>query len=264
MPDEEQAQPEGELLPDDKPETPSTSETAAPEGEAQDGEPTEPEAKADDTEPEPKPKKRSGFQKRISGLTEKNRQLQAQLDGIQAKESQPDVKEPNRDDYSDYEQYLDARADYRAETKFTALKAEADAKQLDRERKSSEREIETQWEDSTDAARDKYDDFDDIAFGDVKITDTMGLAIKDSKGGAEVAYYLGKHTEESERISNLSPLSQIKAIGRIEERLKAQPSKQKVKPAPRGRTSQTTASNALNDKMTTKEWVEQRRKEVVR
>jgi hypothetical protein len=221
-------------------------------------------------ESEDSPKKeanRQGFQERAKTrrLREENQTLQARLDAIEAAKSQPAVDAPDRDDYSDYEQYLEARADWRAETKFSELQAKADAQHAQRERQAQERSIETRWSDSADAAREKYEDFDDVAFGEVNITPEMSLAIKDSGDGGELAYYLGKHPDEADRIAKLSPLGQIRAIGTVEEKLKAKA----AKPAPptpinRGRTSQSTATNTLNDSMSTKDWIAARNKQLGR
>ena len=246
---------------DVKPEESSTTEPTDVTSDAQSDEKPE-EAKADDTEKAEHPAK-ARIRKREARLRTENRELREQLQQREAVEAQPELEAPKRDDFSDYEQYLDARAEYTADKRFADLTAKADAKQAERDRKAQIRDTESRWEDSQDAAREKHEDFDEVAFGEVNVTDTMGLAVKDSKSGGEIAYYLGKHPEESDRIAKLQPLAQIKAIGAIEERLKAPASRPAPpKPIPKSRTSQATASNALNDGMSTKDWVKQRSKEV--
>ena len=246
---------------DESPESLETPHEATPDGDAQ-IEDTPEESEADKSE---KVAAKQGFKqrKREARLKEQNRELQAKLDQREAATAQPELKEPNRDDYSDYEQFLEARSEYVAEKRFSDLSAKADAKQAERDRTNEQRTIETRWEDSTDTAREKYDDFDEVAFGEVNVTETMGLAIKDSDDGGEIAYYLGKNPEESDKIAKLSPLAQIKAIGRIEERLIERPTR-KPPPTPvnRGRTSQSTASSKLNDKMSMADWQKARNKEV--
>jgi len=71
-----------------------------------------------------------------------------------------------------------------------------------------------------DAARVKYADFDEIA-----LTPTLPISqgMIDAASGenyADILYALGSEPEEANRIYHLSPIQQIKEIGKIESRLK--------------------------------------------
>ena len=146
--------------------TPETAEDAAPATATEDDAPGIEAQSGDDTQAEEpseeKPKKRSGFQKRISGLTARLAEQQAQLDRLQAERAAPEVQPPNQDDYPDYEQYLEARAEYAAERKFQSLSTEAEARHAHNERVAQQRIVETSWSETLDASRELHEDFDEI------------------------------------------------------------------------------------------------------
>ena len=63
----------------------------------------------------------------------------------------------------------------------------------------------------------KYDDYDEVAHAqDLPLTSAMAAAIMESEVGQEIAYYLGSHREDAERISKLTAASQIRELGKIE------------------------------------------------
>lgn len=141
--------------------------------------------------------------------------------------------EPKRDQFSSYEDYIEARATWRAEKSAS----EAARKVLEESRKSSEMErgkesIERaakDWTAKMEKARDVLDDFDEVcAESEAPVTKTMSEAIFESDQGALIAYYLAKNPTESERISKLSPSKQAAAIVALEEKV-AKPAKKPSK-----------------------------------
>lgn len=231
--------------------------------ETQDG---DVEAKAETDED--KASKRQGYRQRArtARVEKENRELREQIAQREAERQSPALKEPDRDEYNDYEQYLEARAEWKAETIVTTKQQEIEAKVAERERVMALSQTQAQWEDSQDDSRELHEDFDDVVYGDDNIvTDEMAMSIKSLKNGGEVAYALAKDTKEAARIAALPPLRQIMAIGAIEERLKASAPKPKPPtPISRGRTSQSTTSNRLNDNMPMDEWVAARNKQAGR
>jgi len=82
-------------------------------------------------------------------------------------------------------------------------------------------------------ARQKFEDYDRVARDEsVPISNYMADAMISSEIGPEIAYYLGSNIEEADRISELSPLLQIKEIGKLEAKLMAEPVVKKVSSAP--------------------------------
>ncbi len=80
--------------------------------------------------------------------------------------------------------------------------------------------VDATYEDRAEAARDKYDDFNQVAHGDHwSPTPGMTEAIKTSDIGPDLAYYLGSNPKEASRIAALSPVQQIREIGKIEAKI---------------------------------------------
>jgi len=86
-----------------------------------------------------------------------------------------------------------------------------------------------------DEIASKHDDFFDVVGADfskaVKLgTPQMNQAIVESEIGPDLAYHLAKNPAEARRIAALSPISQVREIGRLEARL-SEPSAPKAKTA---------------------------------
>ena len=83
----------------------------------------------------------------------------------------------------------------------------------------------------------------------------------------DIAYHLGSHPKEAQRIAALSPLSQIREIGKLEAKLLAEPAKPKAPskaPAPitplTGVAQVATEVPSEQDDMAT--WIKKRQKQV--
>ena len=62
------------------------------------------------------------------------------------------------------------------------------------------------YHDKEEAARDKYEDFEQVAYNPkLPITDVMAQTIQASDNGPDIAYYLGTNPKEADRISRLQP-----------------------------------------------------------
>ena len=89
------------------------------------------------------------------------------------------------------------------------------------------------YQEREEAARDKYDDFEQVAYNPkLPITNVMAETIQSSDIGPELAYYLGSNPKDAERISRMTPLSQAKEIGKIEAKLAAEPPMKRTTSAP--------------------------------
>lgn len=112
--------------------------------------------------------------------------------------------------------------------KLAEQKAVEKAAEMLRQREEQKRsaEVEESYFEREEAARAKYEDFQQVAYSDNhQVTQVMAEAIRESELGPDIAYYLGTNPSESNRIARLSPLSQAKEIGRIEAKLAAEPPK---------------------------------------
>ncbi len=123
------------------------------------------------------------------------------------------------------------------------------------------------YQELEEAARDKYDDFEQVAYNPkLPITNVMAETIQSSDIGAELAYYLGSNPKDAERISRMTPLGQAKEIGKIEAKLAAEPPVKRTTSAPAPIspvTARNSGSPALDTTdprsiktMTASQWIE--------
>ena len=212
-----------EETPEVIPDTPEGDEEAVSE-----------EGKPEEGKPDPKIAEES-FKKRAARRSEREMQaLRRQVEDLtRAIETQSrsisktqEPKPPKIDDYETIDEYVDAKLEY----KLNQGKAEEST------------EIQEPAFDTSELYQygtDKYEDFAEVVGAeDVRITPVMAnaiLEIDDPDLQVDVAYLLGTDTKEASRISKLSPVRQIAAIAKLEDKLTNKPTAQKrtsAAPAP--------------------------------
>lgn len=261
-PDTENAEIEAEVT-ETEGEEPEVEETEAKEDSATSDSEKQDEEKARERKGR---RNRRTYDQRISQLTAQLREAKAELERAKVNSSQPDDKPPKREDFEDYEEYVEARAEYRAVKAAEKRLQEAEAKRAEAdERNQAERQqqafVEAR-ETTFDRGAELYDDFEEVAGNeDLTISETMAAAILSSKKGAELWYHLGKNPELAEDIAQMNDMQQIYELGRLEASLSSKKASAAPKPTktvtPRGSTS-----NALKDDMPIDEWMKRRREQV--
>lgn len=253
-------------------EEPVASEPAAPSSDAPD-EGSIPGQEPAHAEPGEENK---GFRRRIGRLTDDLRATQAQLHALQqqAAEQQrrPEPQQeppPKLDDYDDTEAYIKAQIEYGMRGEVQALLEQERREQEHQAAMAQWQEMNNAWNQRQDTARERYPDFDEVAKGhDHQVSDAMANTIVQHDMGPDIAYYLGKNPTESNTIAQMPPFQAAAELGRIAERLKRQQrasNKRSAAPPPPepGRGAAVQASpNALNDDMSSKDWIKLRRKQV--
>ena len=161
------------------------------------------------------------------------------------------VTPPSLDQFGTVDEYAEARAEQIIQT---------------RQQQARHSEIVSAYQDREEDAREKYEDFEQVAYNpNLTITTVMAQTIQASEIGPEVAYYLGANPKEADRISRLEPMIQAKEIGRIEAKLVTDPPVKKSTSAP-SPISPVTARNSGNPTfdttdprsvktMSTSEWI---------
>jgi hypothetical protein len=150
-------------------------------------------------------------------------------------------KPPVENEFSDYAEFVAAKAVWTAEQRTNqrhaqALEAEAqDARRQAEAIEAAERQfVEVSWVDRVTDAKQRYADFEQVAYApDVPITPQLSDMLKQADRGADLAYWLGMNKAAAAELSALSKTSPMQAawhLGRIEASL--------VAPTPR-MTSQT-------------------------
>jgi len=166
--------------------------------------------------------------------------------------------EPTRDQFGTYEEFIEARADWKAthaaqRTLQDAIKRDEQDRVREEQDKSSR-----EWSKRVDTARNDIDDFDEVCSeSEAPVTQFMSRAIMDADLGPQIAYYLAQHPEEAEKISTLKPYKQIAAIAALEEKV-AKPVKTPSKaPAPITPVSKSASpdSDMPSDKDDTATWI---------
>lgn len=195
--------------------------------------------------------------KRLAREQRKWEREQAQRQAVQTPAAPAEL--PPVDQFESPEAYAEALAEQKAR--------ELIAK---REEAKQKAEILESYHDKEEAARDKYDDFEQVAYNpNLRITDVMAQTIQASDVGPDVAYYLGANPKEADRISRLSPFLQAKEIGVIEAKLVNNPPVKKTTSAPApispvsarttGSPSYDTTDPRSTKTMTDSQWIEAER-----
>lgn len=120
---------------------------------------------------------------------------------------------PTPNQFETYDQYVEALSDFKVEQRLLEvgrMSQEARAR-ADAERQAAE------VRSKLAPAAEKYEDFEDVVLrDDLPITRDMAEAILELGGpGHDVAYYLGTHPREADRISRLGRIAQLKEIDKI-------------------------------------------------
>lgn len=207
-----------------------------------------PEAESKPVEPDPAQETKralKGVQKRIDELTraryeaeERGKQeadqwrQQAEAYRAQLAQIQANRPPPESGQYQDYEKYLQALAQHEA-TQVTEARiqqerqaaAEWQRHQYEtQQRAQAQAQYQATIQTKVDEAVKKFPDFIDVVTSPelpgLQGTPAFG-AILESDMGAEVMYHLGQNPLKAHQIVSLSPLGQVREIGKIEAALAA-------------------------------------------
>lgn len=240
--------PEAAKPPEEKVETTPAPDASA-DGEkleasdtSEDGATSDKEAKdpgsateVDETEGE---KVAKGVKKRIDKAVKKQRDAERERDywrDLAAKSQKPDQPatqaqtqkqaiegEPKRDDFASYEEYLDARSDYRADKRFKDL----EAKQAEATSKEAAKKVISTFEMEAKAFSESTDDYDEVMAEIEDVSVPRATAEVLFKAGAKFVYALAKDPSEYKRICALDPLQAAREIGKFEASLSGAPKKE--------------------------------------
>ena len=256
-------------------------ETVAPGAAEPEADPAETDPDAPPAEgetPEPEPPKPSGIEKRISELTYQRREAERReaeasrqaayyrgiVEGKGGAQAAPPATDgpPKQESFDTYDEYLRALTRHEIRTEMAQERQKLTAEMEGRELRGT-------FESRVQAFREKHEDFDQVAFSDDhQVSPTMRDAILNSQEGAEIAYWLGKNPEESNRIARLSANHQIMELGRISARLAAPPPAPPPRPASAAPApitpvrAKAVAVEGLRDDVSIGEWMNRRAKQL--
>lgn len=220
------------------------SAVAEPEAQAdQSGqEREEKDATATDEQKEKKPNPK--LERRFSEITkqreaareearrerEARESLEARIKELEAKvnppAAQPDDElgpEPKPEQFTDMYEYAKALAEYTADKKLIERDNEEKARKAAAEQEAKFKA----WADRVNAAKNELPDFDDmVQSADVRVSDQVRDAIIESEHGPKILYYLAENAEFARKLADMSVVSAVREIGKIEarfEKTKAEP-----------------------------------------
>lgn len=210
-----------------------------------------------------KVKQAAAANKRAGAAEAENERLKKELEKSKAVKADKG-EEPEPSDFDNYDDYLKAMDD--SNGKKPEEKPEPKAKE-EPEKVNPEPESDEELDDALDdleesfsAAKEKYDDFDDVTGPNNKeliVTRDMVVAMSDADNAGDIAYFLGTNTDEARRISKLSTIAQAKEIAKLEIKLTKKPapaSKATDAPAPIEPVGGSDATNKDPEDMSFKEY----------
>jgi hypothetical protein len=174
----------------------------------------------------------------------------------QEQDAEPKRKEGQSDD--DYlREVIDWRADKRADAKLEADRKAREAKQPQAAR--GQDEVTRLWSEREKTFQATTKDYTEVVtpFLDSEEFEGMHqmarLAIVESDKGPAILHYLATHSDDAERIANLSPTRQVQELGKLEEKL-AKVVKPSNAPAPATPIGQGKSGSKDPSKMTDTEY----------
>ena len=191
------------------------------------------------------------------------REQQQRLAELEARQVQTPA-DVHLEDYASPDDYAEALAERKAEEKLARREAAAQQAVM----------LEA-YHDREEEARDKYDDFDQVAYNqNLPVTEVMAQSIQASDIGPDVLYHLGSNPKEAARIARLPAILQAKEIGKIEASLSSSPPVRKTSTAPAPIAPVTARSNGTpqydttdprsTKSMSTSDWIEAERQRQIK
>jgi hypothetical protein len=150
-----------------------------------------------------------------------------------APEAPKAAEPPKREQFNDYEQFVEAKATFAAEQAVERREAKAQQEREATEAKQKEAEAVKSFQSK---AREKYPDIDTrlSAIGEIELVPEVQSEITKSPIGPDILIWLADNPKECERIAALSPSAGQREIVKLEARLEgttAAPEKPTLKPS---------------------------------
>lgn len=157
-------------------------------------------------------------QQRINELTRKRREAERRAD-----KAERALKAAQGKDYSDL--------DYEDQIAEKTLQRTHQHQAVSERETAQELALEV-YQARVEAVQAQYPDYEQVAHKGWEPTPAMLEAILESEKGPELAYHLGKNPAERSRIAALSPVGQVRELGKLEGTISAPKTQPKTPPAP--------------------------------
>ena len=244
-------------MPDVTQEQIAASESAVPESETTGIAPAEPvvsdatEQETDEQrneratrETQERAEKRArGVQKRLDELTadkyaeraareaaeRRSEQLMAMVQGRTQQTAPPETGEPKREQFTDYEEFVAAKAEYRALQKADQLFQQRQAQQqraFEQQRmQATAAQVQQQFRSRVDEYAKSKPDFADLVTEntDVRIPDETAAIVQMMDDGPAILYHMGKNPEIARQLWGKPAMVQAMVLGQLSASIKSGP-----------------------------------------
>lgn len=174
-------------------------------------------------------KKPSKFQRRIEKILEKaTAPLKAKIADLESKNGKTvelaakEEAAPKREDFNSYEEFEEARFQYR----YKAERAKETAAEAQEHEKELLKGFLEAYEEDKERAIEEHEDFSEVVKASkVVIHPAVQMAIYECRKPAEIVYYLAKNPDYAGKLAEMTPLSAVKEVGRLEDKLAKAPGK---------------------------------------
>lgn len=206
---------------------PETKEVEQPEQvEVQaETETVEQETKADGEQGEEWPSKAKTAlrhaKRQVSKFKERNESLERELSNLRARlEAKPELKAPKEEDFTDYTDYVEAKAEHKVEQKLYNLQEEQTKSKISELEKLKEHEYITERatyaEERDNELRSSYSDFDKVTSGYEPIFDAMPKELQktfiDIDDGSAALYVLAREGKLERLLQMPSDIAKLEIV----------------------------------------------------
>jgi hypothetical protein len=209
---------------------PTATDPAAAPASANPPEVTNDQASAEARERDEKGRYRNPLQPRIDELTRDKHDARREAEywrkraeaatTPKAEAEEPKTK-PTPDKFDDYNAYVEALADWKAEEKISAKLSERDNATQAKQREESRA---TNWQKGLEEAKKHHPDYEEVlSVSQVPIADHVQELLLDAESGPRLAYYLDRHPDIADKLNGLTPTQAARELGRIEATFSAAP-----------------------------------------
>ena len=219
----------------------------------------EEDGEGEDEEKSPQAKKgpKETFQQRINELTKARREAERHAEALERRLGEIEVKlrqdltaqqdegkqeedlPPEAEDFEYGEidpNYIKALVDFETKQVLAVAKEEFKQERQAEAAAQEAQELRHKWDAQVERGAENFDDFHEKVVtgaekGEWSLTPDMAELVIESPVGAEIAYYLATHSQESAQVAVQSPLRQAAYFGRLEARFSSPADAPKAKKA---------------------------------
>lgn len=255
--------------------TPEASDQNAAPSEAPDG-----TSGDDGGNPPAQPRGKNWAARKIDQLTREREQALAQsaqlaqavqqLTGIHGQQPVPQAQQdigPQRTQYQDYEQYIEARAEWKSQRQTQAALQQFAQRLMQQQQVATQQQtaqrMTQEFQSRLDSGKAEFGDWDDVAASDaaqVPMGEPAMVALTQAEKPASVVYWLMKNPAAAAKFGSMNLVQAAAEIGRIEARLQATPAPSTAPKPGKPAGVRGGVPGGFRDDMSMEEFVAARRK----